>query len=69
MKLLNFISSLFCGDKDKGCILLRLVSIYDFRASVASTGNKVRFQVVADMKLLMKHVDRVKFLACAWEHE
>ena len=54
--LVNFITRWFCGDKDKVCIPLRLVSIYGLKFGIDSNGEKVRGQVVSDMNLLMKHV-------------
>ena len=39
------------------------------RGIITTNGNEVRYYVVADMKLLMKHVESTAFLTYAWEHE
>ena len=69
MDLITFLTRWFYGDEYKGCQPMRLVSIYDLRVYNYSTGNKLQCQVVADMKLFMKHVERVVVLVCAWEHD
>ena len=48
---------LFCGDKDKGLIPICFSRISNLRSSVAVTGNKVGFQVVSYINLLMNNVD------------
>ena len=50
-----------CGDKEKFCTPLSLVSIYYFIGSIYSTGEKVRCWLIEDMKPLMKHEDMVVF--------
>ena len=46
---------------------LRFVEIGDLLSCVAVTGEKLRGQVVAYMKLLVNHVYRVVALSFSWE--
>ena len=48
---------------------MMFVRICDLISSVSGTEKKVRGLMVADMKLLMKHVGRAAVSSCAWEYD
>ena len=48
---------------------MRFVRICDLISSVSGTRKKMRVLMVADMKLLMKHVGRTAVSSCVWDHD
>ena len=64
--LINFIIRQFCSDMDKILPPFRFERINGLISCVPDTGKKERGQVVADMKMLMKNMDRAEVLAFAW---
>ena len=64
--LINFIIRQFFSDMDKILPPFRFERINGLISCVPDTGKEERGQVVADMEILMKYVEKTEVLAFAW---